>query len=217
MTTIDIEKLSPADLEKLQNQIVQRQEKEQKAREKERKNYEAERNAFTVGIFNEAKELSELISKFKTKVSEGMQKYSEKLAEYGEMRSTSLGGFSLFDESKELRIRRTRDTEPIWDERAVKGIELIHSFLMDTVKKRDTELFEILISFLERNQAGELEVSRVMNLMQHEGKFNDDRWIEGLRLLKESFSTILKGYGYLFQYKGVDSKWKTLTMNFSSL
>ncbi|MDM1074376.1 DUF3164 family protein, partial [Empedobacter brevis] len=206
-----------ADLEKLQNQIVQRQEKEQKAREKERKNYEAERNAFTVSIFNEAKELSELISKFKTKVSEGMQKYSEKLAEYGEMRSTSLGGFSLFDESKELRIRRTRDTEPVWDERAVKGIELIHSFLMDTVKKRDSELFEILISFLERNQAGELEVSRVMNLMQHEGKFNDARWIEGLRLLKESFSTILKGYGYLFQYKGEDSKWKTLTMNFSSL
>jgi hypothetical protein len=56
-----------------------------------------------------------------------------------------------------------------------------------------------------------------MVLLQHENNFDDTRWIEGLRLLRESYSNVLKGYGYLFKEKGKDGKWKTITLNFSSL
>ena len=73
------------------------------------------------------------------------------------------------------------------------------------------------MGFLEKNQDGDLEYSDVMNLYKHENEFNDPRWKEGLKLIKESFSNHLKGYGYEFKVKADDGKWQKLYLNFSSL
>ncbi|NDG53898.1 MAG: DUF3164 family protein, partial [Flavobacteriia bacterium] len=118
------------------------------------------------------------------------------LSEYGKIRSNSKGGFSVTDKNDTMRVTRRRDTEPVWDERSGKAVELIKEFLGDAIKKRDIKMYEILMSFLERNANGDLEYGRVMDLYKHEDKFDDPRWKEGLKLIKESFSNHLKGYGY---------------------
>ena len=64
-----------------------------------------------------------------------MEKHREKLNEYGKIRSNSKGGFSLMHSDKTIRIKRRRDTQPTWDERSTKALELIHAFLYDTVKE----------------------------------------------------------------------------------
>ncbi|MGY0034419.1 hypothetical protein [Pedobacter sp. NJ-S-72] len=71
----------------------------------------------------------------------------------------------------------------------------------DAIKKRDVKLYEILIKFLEKNQNGDLEYSAVFGLMEHEDKFDDPRWLEGLRLLKQSYTVTLKCFGYEFKKK----------------
>jgi hypothetical protein len=146
-----------------------------------------------------------------------MDKHSEKLAGYGKIRGNSKGGFSITNSDDTMRITRRRDTEPVWDERSTKAIELIKDFLSDTIKKRDLKLYEILIGFLERNEKGDLEYNRVMDLYKHEDKFDDPRWKEGLRLIKESYSNHLKGFGYEFKIKNESGKWENLLLNFSSL
>ena len=73
------------------------------------------------------------------------------------------------------------------------------------------------MGFLEKNKAGDLEYSDVMNLYKHETEFDDLRWKEGLRLIKESYSNHLKGFGYEFKLKQADGKWQNLYLNFSSL
>lgn len=214
MTTEAVNELSTAELKAL---LAKREKDEKAKRERERKEYEQARDREIEDLMKEATYLSERLDAFKKKCHERMEAQAEKLEGYGQIRSNSKGGFSLTHSKGGLRITRVRSTEPFWDERGLKAIGLIKEFLHDTVKKRDMKLFEILISFLEKNKAGDLEYNRVFALLQHEDKFDDPRWVEGLKMLKESYSVRMRGYGYEFKQLAGDGKWDNLVLNFSSI
>lgn len=211
---IDIETLSTQELEAL---VAKRKKNEAAKLEKEKREYETHRDETVFKIIKTVQTLAEELSGFKIFCHIEMDNQAKKLEEYGKIRSNSKGGFSITNSDDTMRVTRRRDTEPVWDERASKGTDLIKSFLGDTIKKKDQSLYEILMSFLERNEKGDLEFARVMDLYKHESKYQDPRWQEGLRLIKESFSNHLKGYGYEFKIKGEDGKWESLLLNFSSI
>lgn len=212
--TPDIENLSTAQLEEL---LKKKKKEEATTLAKEKEAYEKRRDEVITNIITTAKTLFKELGEFKAYCHIEMDKQAEQLAGYGKIRSNSKGGFSITNADDTMRVTRRRDTEPVWDERSTKAVELIKDFLGDAIKKRDTKMYDILMSFLERNEKGDLEYSRVMDLYHHEDKFDDPRWKEGLRLIKESFSNHLKGYGYEFKIKGEDGKWENLYLNFSSL
>lgn len=210
----DIKDMTTQELEQM---LKQRKKEEQEKLAKQKKQYEAKRDKSVSQIVTNAIEISKILNQFKGDVHQVMDEQATFLAEYGLIRGNSKGGFTISNSENSMQIKRRRDTEPVWDERSTKAIELIKSFLGDAIKKRDTKMYEILMSFLQRNDKGELEYSRVMDLYSHEDKFDDPRWKEGLRLIKESFSNHLRGYGYEFKIKGDDGKWVNVLLNFSSL
>lgn len=213
--TQNVKELSTQELEAL---LKQRKAAEAKRLEKEREAYEKNRDEKIFDMINTARTLFKELEEFKQFCHIEMEKQGLKLSEYGKLRSNSKGGFTVKNSDDTMRVTRRRDTEPSWDERSQKAIELIKDFLGDSIKKRDVKMYEILMSFLERNANGDLEYSRVMDLYKHEDKFDDARWKEGLRLIKESFSNHLKGFGYEFKIKNEASgKWDNLLLNFSSL
>ena len=198
--------------------ILAKKKKERKLkREREKKAYEAQRDQSIEEIMGEAERLAEQLALLKQKCHLKMSEQMDELREYGTVRSDSKGGFSITHSDGERRVSRRRDTVPNWDERALKGVQLIREFLDDTVKKRDKKLFTILMSFIERNQQGDLEYAKVMILLQHEDKFTDKRWVEGLALIKEGYGILLKSYGYEFKRMGKDGKWINLVLNFSAV
>jgi len=212
--TLDINTLPTAELEAL---LATRKENEKRQQQAARKAYEKDTNNKVVGIISQAEALFNKLDGFKKYCHAEMDKKAIALAAYGEIRSTSKGGFSITSADGTMQVTRRRDTEPTWDERSTKAIELIKEFLGDAIKKRDLKMYEILMEFLQRNDKGELEYSKVMDLIKHEGKFGDPRWKEGLRLIKESYSNHLKGYGYVFKKKDANGKWETIVLNFSSI
>lgn len=204
-------------IHQLETLLAARKKQDAAVRARARVHYETERDTDITDLINEALVIQSVIQRFKTKVHQIMAKQAQKTASYGLIPATSKGGFSLTSKAGDKRITRRRDTDPVWDERAGKAIGLIKDFLGDAVKKRDVKLFEILLSFLERNQNGDLEYAKVFSLMQHENKFDDIRWTEGLHLLRESYSITLKGFAYDFKVKNEAGKWDRLELNFSSL
>ncbi|KVV14832.1 DUF3164 family protein [Flavobacterium sp. TMP13] len=213
-TTQLVPELTTAELEQM---LANRKKAERAKEEKEKATYEKDRDQMVEKVLLTASALFRELGEFKTYCHIEMDKQAVKLSEYGKVRSNSKGGFSVTNSDDTMRITRRRDTEPVWDERSGKAVELIKEFLGDAIKKRDTKMHDILMSFLERNANGDLEYGRVMDLYKHEDKFDDPRWKEGLKLIKESFSNHLKGYGYEFKMKGADGKWQNLYLNFSSL
>lgn len=214
MENVNLNELSSKDLEQL---LAKKKAKEKNDREAERKAYEKEKDQVVEDLFEEAMQLSLATARFKEKCHVVMASQHEKLNSYGGIRSNSKGGFELMHSEGRVSVRRRRDTDPKWDERATKAVELIKDFLADTVKKRDADLHDILMGFIERNNAGDLEYSRVMDLFKHQDKFSDARWINGLQLIKESYSQHFKAYGYEFRHKKTNGKVENLILNFSSL
>lgn len=210
--------MSELSTKELEDLLQYRKKVENDKLEKERKQYEKNRDTDAKSLNEKALKISEQLDALKGMCHEIFEKHQIKLNEYGSIRSNSKGGFSILTTDKQIKIRRRRDTGPSWDERSTKALELIHSFLNDFVKKRDKEMFEILMGFLIKNKKGDLDYSSVMNLLQHEDKFADKRWKEGLRLLKESYSSYLKGYQYDFEVLSeTTGKFEKVELNFSAL
>lgn len=203
--------------EELEVLLLKKREAKNKKEAAEKEAYEAQRNAVVAELVEKAITVQEELSKFKELCHLVMEEQAKSLEGYGKMPGKSKGGFSLTDNNGVLRVTRRRDVEPHWDERSTKAVELIKDFLGDAIKKRDLKMYDILMSFLERNQNGDMEYGRVMNLLQHEDKFGDPRWKEGLKLLKESYTTHLKGFGYEFKTRATDGKWRPILLNFSGL
>ncbi len=221
MSTIDELQQKPLGeltAEELQQVLDHKKAAEKKALQRERKQYEAKRDMDMEKLISVAQSAYNELSALKSMAHETLEFHQEKLNEYGTIRSNSKGGFSMMSTDKKFKIRRRRDTQPVWDERSTKALELIHAFLNDFVKKRDQKMFEILMGFLVKNKKGDLEYSSVMNLLQHEDKFDDARWKEGLRLIRESYSSFLKGYQYDFEILNETSgKYEKLELNFSAI
>lgn len=204
-------------IEQLEAELIKRRAQQVKEQEAAKKAYEKDTNEKVTSMVTTALSLFDDLATFKQLCHETMAEKAETLSKYGKIRSTSKGGFTITNSEGTMSVTRRRDTKPQWDERSTKAIELIKDFLGDTIKKRDRDMYEILMGFLERNEKGDLEYSRVMDLYRHESKFTDERWKEGLRLIKESYSSHMKGYGYEFKHTGKDGKLVSIILNFSSI
>lgn len=213
MTAETVEQLSTAELEAI---LARKKAAEKAKKEQARKAYESNRDSLINHLIAKARDVEAELKDFKKMVHKAMDEQAIALGEYGGIRSNSKGGFSITSGCGNYRVTRRLDTVPQWDERGEKAISLIKDFLTDTVKKRDKKLFGILISFLERNKSGDLEYAKVYMLLQHEDKYNDPRWVEGLSLLKESYHLMLKGFAYELKVKDGFGKWQTLNLNFSA-
>jgi len=215
METKQVQDLTTDELKAL---LAQKEAEQNAKREAARNKYEEERDFFVKDVIVNAVDLSEALSEFKKRLHQRFDEFQEKLNEYGEIRSNSKGGFSITTKDGKLRVKRYRSTMPSWDERSEKAMAMISDFLRDTVKKKDQKLFEILITFIQRNEKGELEYAKVMHLLQHRNKYNDPRWTEGLKLIEESYSNQLRGYGYEFYVKDeATGKFEKIEINFTAL
>ncbi len=203
--------------QELEQMLAKKKAATKAKREKEKEAYEKKRDAAVLDMLDKAQILGKKMVEFKQLCHELMNEQSIKLKEYGTMSKNSKGGFSITHSGGELRVTRTRATQPHWDERSDKAVALIQDFLADTVKKRDKDLYEILISFITKGENGKLEYDKVMHLLSHEDKFDDKRWIEGLKLIKESYSVHVRGYGYEFKVKDEKGKYQSIPLNFSGI
>jgi ABC-type Fe3+/spermidine/putrescine transport system ATPase subunit len=202
--------------EQLEQMLQAKKAEKQQQRQAERQAYEQKRDAFVKRVIGEAVSYHGLLKDFKADLVQSFEEFEKQLNEYGEIRKNSKGGFSITSSDGKHRVRRMRATAPEWDERSKKGEALIIEFLQEQIT--DTKIHKLVMSFLQRNEKGELEYSRVMNLLNMKADFDDPRWVEGLELMQESYNITLRAFQFEFQVKDdISGKWQRLEMNFSSI
>lgn len=215
--TINIDQLTPAQEKALLKKLKAKQSKAQAAKEKAKVKYEKDRDKNIHNAVKTAQSLNEKLGNFKAVISQIMEAQHIALDQYGDLNGNSKGGFSIVNSTGDMKVSRTRDTMPQWDERGEKGVVLLHDFLYDTVKKSNQKMFSLLMRFLAKNEKGDLEYSRVMLLLKERDTYDDPRWIEGIRLIEESYQVHMRGYGYEFFIKDSEGKWSRISLNFTSL
>jgi hypothetical protein len=209
-----IEEMTDKEIEQYLQQ--KRKKKEQKL-QREKKAYEEKRDKLIKRLVTQAIQLNIALAEFKDDCDQEMEQQHERLDEYGMIRGNSKGGFSITDQEDQYRIIRSFDSKPRWDERAEKAENLLREFFETTIKKRDRKLAEMLLSYMTKDKAGNLRYSSVMNLIQHEDKYDDPRWKEGIRLLKESYNSSFSKFYYHIQTRDEQGEWQNIELNFSKV
>lgn len=218
MSHVKLEDLTEDQRKSLISELAKVEKTKRSELAKKRKAYEKNREARIQKIVKGVIKIEQSMIQFKNEVSELMALQHSELDEFGMVPTKSKGGFSIISNDGNFKITRSRDTDPKWDETAIKGTNLIKEFLVQQGQKQvDPAIYELLMSLLEKNNQGELEFSKVMLFIQHEDKFTDPLWLEGLRLLKEGYHVEFKKFGYQFFKKNEEGKFKAISINFSNL
>lgn len=202
--------------EELEAMLASRRKAEKADKERKRKEYEATREARVTTLTERAVLLSGQIRAFYEVAFEALIAQREELQIYGKLRANSKGGFSVIAKDGAYKIDFKYQSLSDWDERASKAEELLKDFLSDTVKKKDQTLHDIIVSLLARNNAGNLEFSRIQELYKYEDRYEDPRWVEAIRLLKESYQK--KGSKYYINFWVRDEKgtYQPINLNFNT-
>lgn len=185
---------------------------------KKRTEYEKYIKTNTSLMVRKALKLNSILTSFFMNSTATLEEMREKLNEYGAIRSNSKGGFTLKTEDGQYKVVYRYSTTCDWDERAVKAEELLKDFLFDVLRKRDKEMFEVILGLIEKNSEGKLELSRIQTLYAKESLFTDPRWVEAIRLFKESFRPVSSKMRLEFYKRSeISQKWEPITLNISSL
>jgi exonuclease VII large subunit len=204
--------------EELQAYLAERRKDEMAQLNKNRNEYEKYIETNTSRLVRKAIKLNNILTTFFENSTKTLEEMREKLNEYGAIRANSKGGFHLKTDDGQYKLVYRYSTTCDWDERAVKAEELLKDFLGDVVKKRDKELFQVIMGLIEKNKEGKLELSRIQALYAQESTFTDPRWVEAIRLFKESFRPVDSKMRLEFYKRSeVSQKWEPIVLNLSSL
>lgn len=195
-----------------------------KKRQSEKLNkIQAEREAYQSMKFELADEIEALVVNLEKQINyahhyilKKTEDFKSIMEQYGELNKASKGGFSFRNEKNDFRIRLKYRQLGEFDERADLAEQHIRAFFEKTLAKSDPVAFEMMMKLLEKKK-GQLEYSRVMQILSFEDRFTDDDWLAGCRLLKESFSNVGSKKYIEFERKDENDAWNSVPLNFASL
>lgn len=211
-----MEGLEGMSVEQLEAALKKKKEAEKAAEGQKKADFEKRRQAYVDELTMQAEQLSKEIAFFHQHAKALLLTFREDSRQYaGMIRANSKGGYSI--ETPTAKAVLKFQNKMGFDERATLAEELINDFLTSTVKKRDLAIYELLMDLLKRDAKGKLEPQRVMEIIKHEDRFEDERWTKAIKLLKESYQIQGSKYYMEFSVKDEDGKWQLLNLNFSAL
>jgi len=180
--------------EQLVEALEKKKEEKRKQAQKEQKNYEKTRDELVKKMCCSALYLHQMMREFKTESIHKLDEFYEQAKAYGDVRSSSKGGFSLRSSDGEYKVSYDRNTMVEYDERADLAEEQLRDFLKHMVKKKDSKAYEIITALLERGKSGQFNPIAINSLLKMEDRFNDPRWVKAMQLFKESHEVRLISY-----------------------
>ncbi len=211
---IDLSQLTEEQLEQL---LKERQEKKRKEAERKRAAYEKKRDELVSALVGDALKYHDQLKAFKKETVQKLEEFREMAQEYGEIRSTSKGGFSLRHSESGVKVSYDRNTKIEYDERADHAASLIKEFLQDMVKKRDQDAYELIMSLLQKNKSGDFKPSLIMALISKRDRFADERWQKAIKLFEECHNTHLVSMSVSFYRKDASGKDTNIPMSLPSI
>ena len=209
---MDISQLSEEELEKA---LEAKKEAKRKIELAARAAYEEEKAALAERLCEKAARVEIMLRELNHLARNEMFAFQEKARVYGGLRANSKGGFSI--EAGPCKVRLKYHAIMDFDERVKLAEENLRDFMGDFVKKRDRVLYDLLMSLLEKNRDGNLEPNRVMEILKHEDKFDDPRWLMACKLFRESYQQNATRWYLEFATKNEQGKWVPVVLNFSAL
>ncbi|MFW5490409.1 MAG: DUF3164 family protein [Desulfovibrio sp.] len=103
-----------------------------------------------------------------------------------------------------------------FDEKLVVAKELIDECLKEWTKDARSELQVLVGDAFQVDKKGRISTARVLSLLKLE--FDDERWLEAMRAIKDSLTVeYSKSYVRFYERSGIDSQWTPISLDISKL
>jgi hypothetical protein len=201
----------------LKAMVAEREAAENQEREVKRELYEKDKDDLINALGSRAHGLSVMLKDFKSTAMTDVLGFRKTLLEYGALKGgdKNKGNFEI--KNDQFRVSFSSQVKKCFDERSELAEEKLKLFLSTTVKKRDQKLHKLILSLLERNKVGDLDISNIQRLYQMENDFEDTNWKEAIALFKESYKADGTTFYVRFFLKNETNGWDLINLNFSSL
>lgn len=205
-------------VEELEVMLAERKKQQKEAQRQARETYEADRDQLVRYLIGRAEELNRAMANFKEEAIEKLEAFRVKANEYGEIRSNSKGGFSLRSTDQALMVSYDRNTKSEYDERANMAETLLKDFLEAKVKSRDKKAYRTVTALLTRNsKTGQFNPVSINSLLAIEDNYDDERWINAMKMFRESYNNVAISMSVSFYKKNQQDKDQLIPLTFASI
>lgn len=216
MSTIDLNKLSTAELEAL---LEKKKAEEHNIALKRREAYEGIRSELLTRMADRVDRVCFDAKAFADECARESTAFRGVLNEYGQLKNPGQMSFTIRDDKFKWEVKSNKVKR--FDERADAAAARLIEFLQAWIQKQkdgvDNPMYQLAMTLLERNKYGDLDYKSVSKLYDLESRFNDPEYTDIMNLFKESHlveGTAINHYFYKRDDLGV---WRKLEPSFNRL
>lgn len=215
-TTVNIQNLSKEERAKL---LAELQNEENQTRIARRETYEALRSEFMHNIDERLQQVATDVRCFHEWLQGEVEGFVSIMKDYGQVRNSEQRSYTVSDGDFRLEIASNKVKG--FDERADLAAERLIDYLKRYMKKSekgsDDPMYQMAMTLLERNKAGDLDYKSISKLYDLEAKF-DGEYSEIMNLFKEANVVQKNAVNYYFSKKNPKTNvWERIEPSFCRL
>jgi hypothetical protein len=187
METIDLSKLTPAQLAELKSELEAREVSEKKRIAQERETYKALKDEAIQDMFDSLKLLSDEIQHKKTVVFSRFNTIREMKDDLFKTK-TDRNSDTYTTEDGTVSIKLGNRMYEAWDDTIEVGVQKVKNYLKTLAKDENSaNLVDTVMSLLAKDRKGNLKASKVLELEKLAVKSGDESFIDGINIIKEAY------------------------------
>jgi len=199
--------------------FAQLQSEQKEDRIQKREAYEGLRAQFLIEVERKTASLAAEVSAFKDWLDKEAQGFTELMREYGQVRRESQQSYTITDGKFKVEIASNK--VKAFDERADMAAERLIDYLKGYMEKSekgvDDPMYQMAMTLLERNKAGDLDYKSISKLYELEDRF-DAEYGEIMALFKEANVVHQTATNYYFSKRNPDTGvWTRIEPSFCRL
>jgi hypothetical protein len=213
---MDLTNLTPEQKAELMNQLAAEQKEIEAKKEGDRKVLKELSNTATSEMVVELIRMSKMLSDMKKLVFDNFDHLIEmKKSVYNVKADQQSHTFS--NEEQTMRITLGYRVTDNYDDTASVGIEKIRTYIQSLATDEATgNLVDVVNNLLRKDNKGNLKASRVLELQKMTNKITDADFVDGVKILAESYKPNKSCNFVEAQVKDIQGNWQSVPLSISS-
>lgn len=212
-TKVNINDLSKEERAKL---LAELQNEERQNRIERRETYEGLRASFMKEVEENVVEITNAVGLFKEWLEQEVEGFVAIMKDYGQVRKSDQRSYTITDGDFRLEIagNKVKGFDERADLAAERLIDYLKRYMKRSEKGSDDPMYQMAMTLLERNKAGDLDYKSISKLYELEDKF-DAEYSEIMGLFKEANVVQKNAVNYYFSKRNPETNvWKRIEPSF---
>ncbi len=212
-TKVNINDLSKEERAKL---LAELQNEERQNRIERRETYEGLRASFMKEVEENVTEITKVVEYFKAWLEQEVEGFVAIMKDYGQVRKSDQRSYTITDGDFRLEIagNKVKGFDERADLAAERLIDYLKRYMKRSEKGADDPMYQMAMTLLERNKAGDLDYKSISKLYELEDKF-DSEYGEIMALFKEANVVQKNAVNYYFSKRNPETNvWKRIEPSF---